>query len=192
MLEKIFIFILFFLFVGCSSEKSPHRDIDLQNYLPNGKTGTIYISQFTKTGMHKIEEHKALLERQEDCVHYRVTLIKDKKKESEYIDNLCATKHLLYRGLSKEEPLINTMQKSWVSMRMVSRNQIDKMKCGIVSYKPYLFKGKKVNAITTECRAKNSTLFITFAENLGIVEIEQKVEGFGNIGGIKLNKIVRK
>ena len=161
----------------------------MRKYLPAGEPGTVYSSQYTATGMYEIEEHKRILKRKGDCVYFEVTITKDDKKESEYIDKLCATQHLLYRS-SKSKPLINIKQRSWIGMQMLSKNQIDDMRCSIFSLEPFIFDDKKINAVTTECKAENTDFFITFAEGLGIAKVDQKVGGYGTVGGMKLKKIV--
>ena len=73
---------------------------------------------------------------------------------------------------------------------MLSKNQIDDMRCSIFSLEPFIFDDKKINAVTTECKAENTDFFITFAEGLGIAKVDQKVGGYGTVGGMKLKKIV--
>lgn len=181
---------------GCSLEKKQYKTIDLREYLPIGKMGTTYVSQFNFNNTHKRAETKVIVARtknqMEECVTLRVSLTDNGKKESSHKEVLCATKNKLYRNTENKYTIISLTEKEWYSSTIFSPTPTphSEMPCKIYNTSKIQIEEKKYEAITIECKAGDSIFFISYAKTLGRMKTEQKVKDFGVVGNISLENII--
>jgi hypothetical protein len=189
--------ILAMFIIGCSSKHNDKSTIDLREYLPMGIPGTAYVSQFNFDNTNNKAETKVIVARtkdqMEECVTLRVSLTDNGKQESSHKDVLCATKNKLYRNTKNKSPIISLTEKVWYSSKIFSPTPPphSEMPCKIYNKSTIKVEEKTYEAITVECKARNSTFLISYAKTLGRVKIEQKVKDFGVIGNVSLKKIIR-
>jgi hypothetical protein len=186
--KNIFLIIIIFI-TGCSDKKT--KNINLIQFLPDGKIGTKYISFFTHTGYSIIKEEKTIIARTNKCVTFDVVLKKDDHIESQNKRHLCANNNVLYsdKGYTNE-PLVNLNKKYWSGYKMYIGGKETEMICKFDSIGKIIFHTKEYDTFTIKCKAKDMTNTFLYAKGLGLVKIEQLVNNYGIVGGINLKTVV--
>jgi hypothetical protein len=186
---KIILLSIFIFIFGCS-DKVNKNNINLIQYLPNGNVGTTYISFFTHTGNNQVVEKKTITKKTKQCITFNVQLIKNNHIESESIRKMCANNNKLYSDTNyTNEPLVDLSKKRWIGYKMYIDAKETKMTCQFESIGTMIFDKKQHNTFEIKCKAKNMAVTFLYADMLGLVKVEQAVDNYGIVGGIKLKSV---
>jgi len=185
--KNIFLIIIIFI-TGCSDKKT--KNINLIQFLPDGKIGTKYISFFTHTGNNIIKEEKTIIARTNKCVTFDVVLKKDDHIESQNKRQLCANNNVLYydKGYTNE-PLVDLNKKYWSGYKMYIGGKETEMVCELDSIGKIIFNTKVYDTIVIKCKAKDMVITFVYAKGLGLVKTKQVVDNYGVVGGINLDSV---
>lgn len=186
--KSIFLIVIIFI-TGCTDKKT--NNINLIQFLPNGKIGTKYISSFSHTGNNTIREEKTIIARTNNCITFNVVLKKNNHIDSQNKRQLCVKDNTIYsdKGYAYE-PLVDLNKKYWSGYKMYIDGKETEMICKFDSIGKVIFHTKEYDTFTIKCKAKDMTNTFLYAKGLGLVKIEQLVNNYGIVGGINLKTVV--
>jgi len=186
-LKGIFLIIIVFI-TGCTDKRT--NNINLMQFLPDGKIGTKYISTFSHTGNNIIKEEKTIIARTNNCVTLDVVLKKNGHIDSQNKRQLCVKNNALYsdKGYAYE-PLVDLNKKYWSGYKMYRDGKEAEMVCKLDSIGKITFNAKEYDTFTIKCKAKDMTNTFLYAKGLGLVKTEQAVDNYGVVGSINLEII---